>query len=223
MAGGIVDDLELIQIDECRHERLAARLVAPQRHVESVLEVRAIGEAGQGIVRGLVPQLIGQPPLRSHVAHDENHPDHLALGISERRRPLADGRAAAVAADQLRGMTRDQRILGFGHEALDRLAQRWGRDIAGMVQPEHALEPLAARLRHAPARQLFRGAVHELDDAAAVRRDHRIADRIQQNRGTLVLFEHQPLGRPQCRGDGIRTPQNAPRREVPPRSTTPPC
>ena len=58
MAERVVDDLELVEVDEDDRECLARALGAGQGVREAVLEQDAVGEAGKGVVQGLVAQLV---------------------------------------------------------------------------------------------------------------------------------------------------------------------
>src|SRR6056297_1156060 len=60
MAIGVVDDLELIQIDQSQRMPSAGRGAVMQKMVEFSLELAAIGKTRQLIMGGLVGQLCGK-------------------------------------------------------------------------------------------------------------------------------------------------------------------
>jgi hypothetical protein len=54
MAAGVVDDLELVEVEE--HQRMLAALaevLGLQRLFQTMFELAAIGQLGQAVVRGL--------------------------------------------------------------------------------------------------------------------------------------------------------------------------
>ena len=96
MAGGIVHHLEAIQVDKAQHAVLRPRLI--EGFLQGILKFPAIGEAGQGIVGGVVAQLLLHGPPGGHIPKHHHRPGHLTIRRFKRRRGILNFVAAAVAA-----------------------------------------------------------------------------------------------------------------------------
>ncbi len=73
MPGGVVDDLELVEIQVTQDVGEAALLRALQRPFQAVFEFAAVDQPGQAVVHGVMGNLQGQAPLLGHVMEDEHH------------------------------------------------------------------------------------------------------------------------------------------------------
>ena len=73
VATGVVDQLELVQVDvqQCVFAVFLERLV--QSPAQTHFEFGAVHQAGQGVVRGAVAHLAGQSPLLGHVVEHQHH------------------------------------------------------------------------------------------------------------------------------------------------------
>ena len=76
VAAGVVDDLELIEIQV--QQGILGAVLGPEidRPLQSLLELAPVGEPRQGIVRRLVVQLRGDGAFLRDVAHYQHHAGH---------------------------------------------------------------------------------------------------------------------------------------------------
>ena len=99
VAPAVVDGLEVVEVDEEQAERRLAALAARQGVTQAVAQQRQVAQAGEGVVIGLVRQLLFERLALGHVTAGEHQPadlrmvDHvrahrldLAVGRSRRRR-----------------------------------------------------------------------------------------------------------------------------------------
>src|ERR1700722_5942786 len=100
-------------------------------------------------------------PLGRHVAHHQDQSNDLAVAISEPCSTFAYRRDAAVAPDQLGGMTQGQDIVGLRHEAFDGITQYRSGRIAGASQTENLVERSSAGLGGAQSGKLLLGTVQK--------------------------------------------------------------
>ncbi|MNZ54776.1 hypothetical protein D3C78_726880 [compost metagenome] len=97
VAAGVVDQLELVQIEE--HQGMATRMAGQvvQRLFQAIFELATVGKAGQGIV-GRLPRQIGDVlPLLGHVMQHQHRPADFS-GIADGRAHQRDRHRAAVQA-----------------------------------------------------------------------------------------------------------------------------
>ena len=99
VAAGIVDDLELIDIQQHQNVLRAGLLEPVERSLEPLLERAAIGEARQCIVRGLPGQAADQRLLVGHVMERKHRAGGFAVD-GQRRGRERHRNAASVEADQ---------------------------------------------------------------------------------------------------------------------------
>jgi hypothetical protein len=71
----VVDLLELVEVEE-EHRHLIASRATPQGPLDLIVEQRAIGEAGEAVVEGLMRQLLLQRTTLAHVPRGEDDPAH---------------------------------------------------------------------------------------------------------------------------------------------------
>ncbi len=104
MADGVVDDLEAVEVDEA--ERVLAALAdsAGAGGRKLGVEGRAVGKAGQRVVRRRMGKLALQLPRPRHVLEDQHGADHLAGCRPHRSRGFADVAPVAAAPDQDDGL-----------------------------------------------------------------------------------------------------------------------
>ena len=141
---GVVDDLEVVQVEEEQRHRPQVAGVQVDRVLEPVPEQRAVGQPGQPVVEGLVAQLllalgqlVGQPPVLPQGQVLAGHHQH-----HQRRRPRP-ARPSGVGRPSSRERRRDQQRRGDrevgqqpGHrEPARRRAPGPGRHPAGPARP----------------------------------------------------------------------------------------
>ena len=101
MAAGVVDDLELVEV-EIHHRVMPALLArAGERAVQAMLELAPVDESGQRIVAGLVGQLGGELALAAHVVqhqHDAGDRCPRGRGSAQRTGRWRSRRRRAAAA-----------------------------------------------------------------------------------------------------------------------------
>jgi len=85
MPAGVVDHLELIEI-QIKQRVLGRRGVGgPELHLQLRLECAAVVQAGQFVVGGLVQQLLGVLALAADVVQYQHRPDCRARMIVDQR------------------------------------------------------------------------------------------------------------------------------------------
>ncbi len=128
MAGAVVDGLEVVEVDEQHRHRRRVPVGAGQGVLEPVGEQRAVGQAGEGVVEGVVLELRLQLLLGGDVAGgDDDGPHvgigqqvgvdalHVAVAAVPVPQPQVGGRAGLVAGDGLGpGGDQGQPVLGVG-------------------------------------------------------------------------------------------------------------
>ena len=67
VTAGVVDHLELVEVDVAERVLDVALAGAPDQPVQALLELAAVDQTGEGVVGGLVLELRGQPLLVGHV------------------------------------------------------------------------------------------------------------------------------------------------------------
>ena len=101
VAGAVVDGLEVVEVHEQDGDGRGDAVGARQGVVEAVGEQGAVGQAGQGVVEGVVLELRLQLLLRGDVAGgDDDGPDvgvGEQVGVDALHVPLACRRGAAAA------------------------------------------------------------------------------------------------------------------------------
>ena len=101
MAAGVVDQLELIQIEvQQRVTELAVLAHALDRGGQPVLELAAVDEAGQRVVARLVVQRPMQPALLADVVEHHDGADQIAGAVADRRRRVLDRDFLAAPVDE---------------------------------------------------------------------------------------------------------------------------
>jgi hypothetical protein len=183
MATGIVDRLEVIEIDE--HELVLA--AAEPTLIDQVLhgadEARAVGKPGQRVMGGGVGQLALQGARIGEVLEDDDQATEFAAIVHDRRHHLTDAAARVVAADKN----------GAGVlVAVTAVAGQWSRQtdpLAGFLidRPVDMAEHLAQRFAGNNAGKLFSDRVHESDAVGGIGTDDRIADRLQRHPEPLLF------------------------------------
>jgi len=186
MAAGVVDDLELVEVDvhECVHG-LAVRGVR-QGLAQPGLELLAVVQAGQRIVRGTEAHLDAESALLGDVMEHQHGAQQRAVGIADRRSGILDAVFAAIPRQQ-QGLGREPDHAALEEAGHDRIPRR----LAGLLvhDPEHLGRGQPLRLVARPAGQALRHGIQPGHMALDVGGDHRVTDRLQ---GDLQQFAFSP-------------------------------
>jgi hypothetical protein len=121
VALGVVDGLEVIQVDEQHADSLGIAGAVCQRMVDAIAKERAVGKSRQGIVERLVKQLGLERLALRDVLHDGNEPEVRAP--PRVRQHERSPRQLAVRLDET-CLTSDAAPFagdGFHHQRVDRL------------------------------------------------------------------------------------------------------
>ena len=179
VAAGIVDQLELVQIEI--EQRMAGALLARtlQHLLQAPVELAAVEQTGQQIVTGAPAHLAVEPALLGHIMKDQHHAGQPPLRIMDGRSRILDAAFVAAAGDQ------PQRLAAAHRTALGQTA------VQGMHAERQALllvDRLVDRLdRQAlrgpmtPAGHAFGRRIHPQHMAASIGGDDRIGDRMQRD------------------------------------------
>ena len=185
MAAGIVDQLELVQVDEQQRMFAPVLLSIAQHPQQPVVELAAVDQAGQRVVRGAVGHLAAQAALLADIVEHQHHPQHPALRVADGRGRILDAVLAAVAGHQ-------HRVVGQAHDlALGQAGgHRVGRRLAGVLvqDVEHLGQWQAMRLTGLPAGHALGHRVHPVHPALVVGGDDRITNRLEGDAKQLVLL-----------------------------------
>jgi len=191
MAAGIVDQLELVQI-QIQKRLMRARILAHTLHRrrQSILEFAPVDEPGERIVARLIMQGAVQPPLLAHVVEHHDRADQVPGAV-------ADGCSGVLNRDLLPAPGNEHRMLRESEHlalaqaphdgALARLA------CALIDDGQHIGDQFPLRLavlqpvRLPPPDSCSRFALRS-------RGDHRIADRLQRHLCAFLRLEHGSLG-----------------------------
>ena len=174
VAGGVaervVDHLEVVQVDVEHRHRAPAAARAGQRERQVLLELRAVGQAGERVVVGHVPHALLGDPLLGDVLTRDQHADAVARGHD----------AAGPRDVATRAGARDDRALRarvVQRDPGERGRERGPRGRAH-VRGDGELEPVAAdQLLLAVAEDLAAAAVDLQDQSRRVHDDdHRPGD-----------------------------------------------
>src|SRR6185312_13097711 len=191
MAAGVVDHLELVEV-EIEESVLALLLPgAVEAELETLLELPAVDQAGERVVAGEVDHLPLQAPELGDVLEDEDAAGGVALAVLNRSHGIAQGELLAVAAHQHRVAA----VLGdppLEEAALDGVVQRLaGRLVDDVENQGHGL---AAGFLQSPAGETLGHGVEVVDHAQAVGTDDAVTDRGEGHLRQLLLLCQGLLG-----------------------------
>ena len=107
MAAGVVDQLELIQI-QIEQRLVRGRILAHafHRRREPILELAPVDEARERVVARLVMQGAMEPTFLAHVVEYHDRADQIAGPVADRGGRILDGDLLAAPGDE-RGMLRE--------------------------------------------------------------------------------------------------------------------
>ncbi len=203
VAAGIVDHLELIEVEVQQHVTYAfAAAGGEQRLVEARLELAAIDQAGQRVVARLVDKRPLQPSLLADVVENHHDADQSTAAVTDRGRRVLDRDLDAAAVDQ-------ERLLDHLHHAPlaeaahDRVLDRQARRLTDQV--EYVADRTAGRFGRVPAGELLGDRVQVLDAPFGIGGDDRVADRLERDLRLLLFLEKLDLGLLAHRDVGNRT------------------
>ena len=90
MSEGVVDGLEVVEVEEAHHER--PRFAAVESVLRPLEEQRPVGQPGEGVVQGAVAQLVLEPTPVGDIAGVEDQGVHggLVEQVGDRRLGVAE-------------------------------------------------------------------------------------------------------------------------------------
>ena len=100
VAAGVVDHLELVEVDVQQHVFAFAALRGGHRGFEPRVELAPVDEPGERVVARLVGQRALQAPFLGDVAEHDDRADGRALAVADRRRGFLDREFLAAAIHQ---------------------------------------------------------------------------------------------------------------------------
>jgi hypothetical protein len=191
VTAGIVDHLELIEVQVSQHVSPAALARALQGICQAPFELPAVDEFGQRIVLGLVLDLSGETPGFGDVLKDQHGTEDLVGSATDRCRRVGDQILLAAAADQHR-VVRQAGDDPLPNRSFDRVRGWCSRML--VEDPEDLGQPSAARVFERPAGELFRDRVEVVHTRARIGSDRRITDRAKGDLSQLSLLEDRLFG-----------------------------
>src|SRR6185312_2328044 len=190
MPAGVVDDLELIDVEIAKGVRGLARFRALQRSLEPALELAAVDEPCEEVVARMIGEAAIQLTGLGDVVEDQDAARHPARAIANRSCGALDIELIAVAADEEHRANRLDRP-----DAADGDAERVLERLAGLFveSAEDLLHRPPHRILETPARQCFRHGIDVVDDGIGIGGDDAVADRLQSDLGAFLLAEERFL------------------------------
>ena len=200
VARRVVDLLEPVEVEEEHRVAPVERRRVGQRAREAMLELAAVGKAGERVVTRLMRQLRREAAVVGDVVEHEHRADDRAVAIADRRggRVDVDGRAVTPHEDRVAAPL-DRRCLA---------QQRRHRVDADAAPPVRVLDESGTPLPSgspiavvaAPAGQRLRRRIQGLDAAVEVGGDHALRDRPERDLRAIALGEQLRLERLRSRG-----------------------
>ena len=186
MTTGVIDDLELVQIEITDRVRGLSSLGALECPFQAILEFAAIDQAGENVMAGVITQTPIQLTGLADIVEHQYPAGHLALAVLDRRSRALNIEFVAVAPyEQRRSHRLDRSLPPNGH------GQRVFQRFAGLFM--EAAENFVYRSPNGvvklPAAQLLRDRVEILDEAGGIRGNDSVADRPQCNLCPFFLPE----------------------------------
>ena len=184
VAGGVVDDLELVDVEEHQAARYAAQPRRLHRPSDLALEGKAVEETGEDVVIAAPLELGDHPLALADVAQRQHRAVGMAVGGADRLGDeLDDGAPPGAAGQHRRHLGAD---LAAGPDRLDgEVGQARPRRVEG--QRHHLVQGAADRLLARPLGHRCRRRVEELDETARVDLDQALVQRRQHLDGDLAL------------------------------------
>ncbi|CAJ3875032.1 Uncharacterised protein [Burkholderia pseudomallei] len=217
VAAGVVDLLEAVEIEHQQH-RIGALLAGGRvgkRDLEPALELDAVHEPRQHVVRRLPREAFEELLLARHVAQDQHVADVPVHAVAHLRNRCLHNDLRMIAAQQMH-LALDRRALLARPEFVDDV-DRVPRLL--VEQHQHARHRRADARGGRVAEQLLGRVVDEVDVLREPDRDHRLRDRAQRRLGERLaaierVLDRQPLQRGLARPDEREIHQEHRRDEV---------
>jgi hypothetical protein len=184
VAVGVVDDLEVVEVDEQHGHRPRVVLLASQRVLDAVAEQRAVGELGQWVVERPEAQLLLEGLALGGVVQRQDEPADAWVG-DEVACPRLDVRMRAVAADHAPLATGLATLEGLGEQGGDP-----GRVVARREGDHAAAGEHLGRV----AEDLLGPAEHRADRAVRAEDEHDVAGAFDDGAQALLALAQRPLG-----------------------------
>ncbi len=191
VAAGVVDDLELVEVEVAQRVRRLAGLRALQRTFHAALELAPVDQAGQQVVAGV----IGQAPVQLARSRTRRGtparrrctlpaPSRIGAAVLSTYSSLPSRRISSIGRTDL--IERARRI-----ETRERVLER----LAGLLVEgtEDLVDRPTHRILEPPAGQLLGHRVQVVDRPSRVGGDHAVADRLQRDLRALLLAEQRLL------------------------------
>ena len=187
---GVVDDLELIQIETAQGIRGFVRLGALQGAFHAVLEFTAIHQSGEHVVTRVIAQTPVQLARFAHIMEHQHAARHRAAAVANGRCRAFDIDFVAVAANQ---QHRPHRLDGARAADGDRqrIFQRFARFLVECA--EDLLDRPALAILETPSGERLGDRVQIVDHALGVGGDDAVADALQSDLRALLLAEQRFL------------------------------
>ena len=190
VAGRIVHDLELIQVQITENVLAVLGLGVVDDTFEPSFELTSVHEAGERIVCGEVDHASRHAARVRDIAKNDDQTEDISPGQPDRGDRVFDGVLVSLSIDQCMAIGwRNQRIL-------DRGADRGNGDrLSRMLvdELEHLVQVLSSGFGEGPPGQPLGGGIEVAEFAAAVRRDDRIGDGMQGDLSPLLFLDQRLL------------------------------
>jgi len=100
VTAGVVDDLELVDVEIAQRVGGLARLGALQRPLHAALELAPVHQPGEQVVARVVREAAVELARLAHVVEHQHAPGHVAGTVADRRGRALDVQLVAIAADE---------------------------------------------------------------------------------------------------------------------------
>ncbi|MNO75782.1 hypothetical protein D3C76_668410 [compost metagenome] len=188
MAEGVVDVLEVVQVQAQRSGQFLAVVAAHQGLLEPLVEQRAVGQPGERVVMGHVVDLRMGGQLFGGVLGDEQHVVGLPLPVLAEQGTAAQGTRATGGVDARLGRVTFAAARAPGELLFQVVGGGWRQAFTGQA-PDHAVSAGAEQAFGLLVGQQDALAVQVLDDdAGGDVGDHRIEELRQVGHFLAVLF-----------------------------------
>ncbi len=191
MARGVVDDLELIQIQVAQGVLRTVALAAFQSSFQSFVKLAPVAQSGQWIVTRLVSDLANHAARFGHVIEHQHHTQNFSVTV-------ANGGGGILNRVLLTGTADEHRLIDEGDDALllqTKLHRILRRLTAGFDnRPENRAYWLSPGFLQTPLGELLRHRIQVFDGSFAVGGDHRVTDGVQRDLRAVLLGLKRLLG-----------------------------
>jgi len=183
VAAGVVDDLELVQVDVEQGPLVRHHAGAGEQLFEPPFELAPVHEARERIVAGLPGELLHVVLLARHIVQHQHGPGQHALVVDGRAHDLDRNRAVVVAPQVARvAIALRGRAIEHAFEEFPRAGQ-----LGVVAELQHGGQGLSLHVGRGAGQQQLGGRVHVDHQALGVGGDHAVADRGERGVGALAL------------------------------------